>query len=98
MQYQILLSNITIFVWSVWRTNDEILGVNVFTDIIITSNYSSPEKGGRRILFGEGRWGSHGFRGTRNGDQSLLAEYKEKTLLSVSLVAPIFSLLPSFLP
>ena len=51
MQYQILLSNITIFVWSVWRTNDEILGVKVSTDIIITSNYSSPEKGGRRILF-----------------------------------------------
>ena len=62
------------------------------------SNYSSPEKGGRRILFWERRWGSHGFRGTLNGDQSLLAEYKEETLLSVSLVAPIFSLLPSFLP
>ena len=40
MQYQILPINITITVWRSW----ELRGLR-------TSNYSSPEKGGRRFYF-----------------------------------------------
>ena len=71
MQYQILPINITITVWSVRRTNNEILG-GVYGPVII----HRLRKGvGDFILIGG--WGSHGFQGTRRGDQSLLAEYEE---------------------